>query len=217
MSGNPDKNTNIEKTTSDLEKAKKDLRSSSSSINKAFAKDHLQKIAKPEPGETSSTVPETKPNVEMEKLAELVAQLAQAKLDAANRAPLPQAPPPPRVETLCDVIKRASSGIIEFKRTNLTNFLASVEMHYDATGAAHRPQVIKIAQQKVTGSTLIETSDYQTFAAFRTDVLANFKPAKPYGQLEYELSTLTRKKDETIDSLAKRALSIKVKLLNLLI
>lgn len=144
-------------------------------------------------------------DMDLARLTELVGQMAQIQI--ANGQPAPQQP---REEGLLEVIKRASTGISEFKKNNLTNFLACVQMHYDATAIAHRAQILRIAQQKVTGSTQIETSAYVTFDQFKTDMLAHFKPAKSHVQLEVELATLTRKKDESIDQLAKRALVIKV-------
>lgn len=144
---------------------------------------------------------------DLNKLTDLVARLAQMQLD---NQPQQQAAPVARPETLVDVMKRAGAGIIEFKKTNITNFLSSVEMHYEASPAEHRPQVVKIAQQKVVGCVLIETSVYNTFEAFKADLVANFKPAKSHTQLEVELATLTKKKEESIDQLAKRAMAIKV-------
>lgn len=115
-----------------------------------------------------------------------------------------------RQESLADVLKRASMGILKFDKTKTTNFLNSVELHYDATAVAHRPEILKVAQQKVVGSFLVETTAYATFAAFKADIVGQFKPTKSHGQLESEMSTLALKPAETVELLAQRVVQIKV-------
>lgn len=123
---------------------------------------------------------------EMADLQNIVTQMAQMSIELQRNQQLLQQQvlvngadsqaPPQRQEGLLDVMKRASSGIIEFKKINLTNFLASVERHYDATvDVALKPHVLKIAQEKVIGSVQIETATYATFQAFKADMMANFK------------------------------------------
>lgn len=143
----------------------------------------------------------------LKQLAEMQLQQQQRGFDGAGGGLQGR----PRQESLGDVLRRASSGILEFKKNNITNFLNSVQTHYDATETAvHKLQVLRVAQQKVVGSALIENTEYETFDRFKSDVIANFKPTKSFTQLEVEMATLFKGKAETVDQLAKRALNLKV-------
>lgn len=67
-----------------------------------------------------------------------------------------------------------------------------------------------MAQQKVVGSLLVETTAYATLNAFKADIVGQFKPTKSHGQLESELATLSLKPAETVETLAQRVVKIKV-------
>lgn len=92
-----------------------------------------------------------------------------------------------------DVIRNCHNIIIKFEKTNMINFLESVELAMSTTDRdEHKLSILKFAKQRVLGSVTIASKEYVTFASFKTDLLAVFKPKRTVTEIESIIARLTQ-------------------------
>lgn len=132
----------------------------------------------------------------MATLEDLVRQLTQLQVERNTTKP-------------GDVIKTVSNIIIRFDKFNIGNFLDSVELALSVVGEEQSGIVLKYAQQRVVGSVSIESKTYETFASFKSDVLAAFKPKRTVTEIESLIARLTQDHKESVDAYSKRVFQLK--------
>lgn len=131
----------------------------------------------------------------MEELAKAIAELAGSR--GAKEV------------SLAETMKAANSIMLKFEKNNLINFLDSVELALSFSEDKHKESVLRLARQKVCGSVAIQSTKYETFEKFKSDVLANFKPKRSVGEIESMLGRLMQRSDESVDEYAKRTFELK--------
>lgn len=131
-----------------------------------------------------------------EELAALVRQLADMQLQQQNQKP-------------GDVVRTCANVIVKFDEKNPSNFLASVELALSFATDPNKLMVLKYAQQRVSGSALIENKSYESFDLFKSDVISVFKPRRTVMELESLIARLLQTEKESVDEFSKRVFQLK--------
>lgn len=137
------------------------------------------------------------PNQEMAgTLEDIVRQLADMQVQRNEQSP-------------GEVIKNCSNIIIKFDKSNISNFLSSVDMALTMADENNKALVLKYAQQRVNGSALIESKKYEDFNIFKEDVLNVFKPKRTVTEIESAIARLMQEQKESVDDYGKRVFQLK--------
>lgn len=109
-----------------------------------------------------------------------------------------------------DVIRNCHNIIIKFEKTNMINFLESVELAMSTTDRdEHKLTILKFAKQRVLGSVTIASKEYVTFASFKTDLLAVFKPKRTVTEIESIIARLAQQENDSVDAFGKKVVELK--------
>lgn len=101
------------------------------------------------------------------------------------------------------------ANIISFDQTNLANFLESVHVTIIKFEKPKNKKIVLDFAKSQMNNELISNKNYETFKAFRDDVIEEFHDPGTFVKIRREITSLSQSSDEDIFHFGRRAMQLK--------